>query len=92
MTLGLAAMIALFVAAILVAGPAALILGPALLAAVPFLFGRYPGERLLRRLAARHGGPRRAPARAVLRAPRSLGVRLSPLASRGASRAPPALA
>ncbi len=85
-------MIALFLAAILVAGPAALILGPALLAAVPFLFGRYPGERLLHRLAARPARPRRAPVRPALRAPRSLGARRSPLASRGASRAPPALA
>lgn len=84
-------MIALFVVAILVAGPAALVLGPALLSAVPFLFGRYPGERLLQRLAAGPPRPRRLPARAALRAPRSLGGRLSPLASRGASRAPPAL-
>ena len=85
-------MIALLVAAILIAGPGALLLCPALLAAVPFLFGRYPGAELLDRLAARPR-PRRAPlARAALRAPGTLGLRRSPLASRGACRAPPALA
>lgn len=85
-------MIALLVAAIVVAGPAALMLTPALLAAVPLVLGRYPGERLLHRLARGPAVAGRTPARVSLRAPRSLGRRLRPLASLGASRAPPALA
>ena len=92
LTVGLAAMVALVLVAILVGGPAALIMGPALLAALPFLVGRYPGERLLARLAATGRTPRRVPARATVRPPGTLGRRLSPLAARGASRAPPALA
>lgn len=92
LTAGLAVMIALVIAAIVLAGPAALIMGPALLAAVPFLLGLYPGERLLRRLAARRRVHPRAPSRTLLRAPRTLGRRLRPLAAHGASRAPPALA
>lgn len=93
LTVGLAVLVALVIAAIVVGGPAALVMGPVLLAALPFLVGLYPGERLLHRLArARRVRASGAPAARAPRAPRTLGRRLTPLASHGASRAPPALA
>lgn len=93
LTLGLALFLAVAVAAIAVGGPAALVLGPAVVLALPFLVDRYPGEAVLGRLARRRA-PRRRTADAPRRprAPRTLGRRLAPLASFGASRAPPALA
>lgn len=90
LTLGLAALLALLAAAILVGGPGALLMGPALVAALPLLLGRYPGETVLQRLADAARAPRRRRSTASLpRAPRALGRRLAPLAARGASRAPP---
>lgn len=91
LTLGLAVFLAVAVAAIAAGGPAALVLGPVVLLALPFLLDRYPGEDVLARLARRP-----APRRATIavrrpRAPRALGRRLAPLASSGASRAPPVL-
>jgi hypothetical protein len=68
----------------------ALILAPAALLALPLLFKRYPGERVIRRLASRI--PLTRSNRRVLlpRAPRSLGDRVSALAAPGSGRAPPA--
>jgi hypothetical protein len=91
LTLAVLAFAGLLALAIAFGGAGALLMAPALLAAVPFLLGRYPGEALLQRLrsrpARRHAPvPRRLP-----RAARGGFLRPSPLASRGASRAPPAL-
>jgi hypothetical protein len=88
--LRLAAVVAVAGAVIALAGTGvALELAPAGLLVLALLFGRYPGERVIRRLAARA-----APVRAVRRvdvpcAPRSLGARLAALAVPGAGRAPP---
>jgi hypothetical protein len=69
---------------------AALELAPAGLLALPLLFGRYPGERVIRRLA-RPAVPARAVRSVVLpRAPRLLGARLAALAVPGSGRGPPA--
>jgi hypothetical protein len=70
----------------------ALILAPALLLALPLLFKRYVGERVIHRLSRRPTavGTGRSVARA--RAPRLLGARLPALAVPGSGRAPPALA
>ena len=92
LTLGVALFVALAVAAIVAGGPAALVLGPALVLALPFLTDRYPGEDVLVRLAGRPAPRRLADVPRRPRAPRVLGRRLGPLASSGASRAPPALA
>jgi hypothetical protein len=66
-------------------------LAPAALLALPLLSRRYPGERVIRRLAARRVSVARS-ARRVLRprAPRSLGARVSALSVPGSGRAPPA--
>jgi hypothetical protein len=93
--LGLALFVAGAAAVVAVAGTSvALELAPAALLALALLFGRYPGERAIRRVA---GGNRVAPAPAsrpvvLPRAPRSLGARLAALAVPGAGRAPPAAA
>ncbi len=68
----------------------ALVLAPALLLALPLLFKRYLGERVIRRLARRASAPRALRAVVVLmRAPRSLGTRAAALAVPGSGRAPP---
>ena len=68
----------------------ALELAPAVVLALPLLFGRYPGERVIRRLA-RPVVPMRAACSVVLpRAPRLLGARVAVLAVPGSGRAPPA--
>jgi hypothetical protein len=76
--------------ALAVGTSAALVLAPAALLALPLLFKRYPGERVIHRLARR--APLTRSARRVLlpRAPRSLGARVPALAAPGAGRAPPA--
>lgn len=75
--------------AVVVATSVALVLAPAAVLALPLLFKRYPGERVIRRLARRV--PLTHSARRVLlpRAPRSLGARVSALAAPGCGRAPP---
>ena len=86
----LLALAAAIVVAIVVCGPVGLLLLPALLLGAALLLGRYPGEELINRFARRPRAARRTlwtfP---VPRAPRSLGARLAPLATLGASRAPP---
>jgi hypothetical protein len=71
---------------------ATLVLAPAALLALPLLFRRYPGERVIQRLSRRVTTTREARAgRVVLpRAPRSLGARVAALALPGSGRAPPA--
>lgn len=79
------------VAVVIVAGTSvALELAPAALLLLALLFGRYPGERAIHRLAGRLALPRPACSTAFPRAPRSLGARLAALAIPGAGRAPPA--
>jgi hypothetical protein len=70
----------------------ALELAPAALLVLPLLYGRYLGERVIRRLARRAPLVRRARTVALPRAPRSLGARVAALALPGAGRAPPAAA
>jgi hypothetical protein len=79
------------VAVVVLAGVSvALELAPAALLALPLLFGRYPGERVIHRLT-RPVVPARAIRSAVLpRAPRLLGARIAVLAVPGSGRAPPA--
>jgi hypothetical protein len=67
----------------------ALELAPAGLLALALLFGRYPGERIIRRLARRAVTARTVLQVRVPRAPRSLGARIAALALPGAGRAPP---
>jgi hypothetical protein len=69
---------------------AALVLAPAALLTLTLLFGRYPGERVIHRLARRPVVARAGRSVTVSRAPRALGARLSALAVPGAGRAPPA--
>jgi hypothetical protein len=89
--LRLAAIVALAVAVIALAGTSvALELAPAGLLVVALLFGRYPGERVIRRLAASAATVRAVRRVDVPCAPRSLGARLAALAVPGAGRAPPA--
>lgn len=79
------------VALVAVAGiGVALELAPAALLALPLLFGRYPGERVIHRLVGRVALVRAARSVVLPRAPRSLGVRVAALAVPGAGRAPPA--
>ena len=79
------------VALVLVAGmSAALELAPAALLVLALLFGRYPGERAIRRLAGRVALLPVACTTALARAPRLIGARLAALAVPGAGRAPPA--
>ena len=70
----------------------ALVLAPAAVLALPLLFRRYPGERVIHRLA-RRVAPARAPRSvAVPRGPRLLGALVAGLAVPGSGRAPPAAA
>lgn len=87
--------VALCVALVALAGgtSVALELAPAALLVLPLLLGRYPGERVIRRLAGGDdASPRAACCIFLARAPRSLGVRAATLAVPGAGRAPPAAA
>jgi hypothetical protein len=79
-------------AAVALAGiTAALVLGPAALLAVVLLFGRYPGERVIRRLRRRaEVVPDGRSTPVPRRPPWTLGARLSALAVPGSGRAPPA--
>ncbi len=88
-------LVCLIVAVVLIAVAgvtAALLLAPAALLTMTLLFGRYPGERVIHRLARRPGVARAGRSVTVSRAPRTLGARLSALAVPGAGRAPPASA
>ncbi len=91
LALRLTAIVLIAVAVAAVAGTGvALILAPAALLALPLLFGRYPGERVIHRIAGRIVR-KRAPGCVILpRAPRSLGARAAALALPGSGRAPPA--
>jgi hypothetical protein len=89
-TLRLLAVALVAVALVAVAGIAvALFIAPALLLVVPLLFGRYPGERAIHRLAGRLGPARASGGVRLPRAPRLRGVRVAALAAPGAGRAPP---
>jgi hypothetical protein len=91
LALRLFAIVALAVAVVVVAGTSVAIeLAPAALLVLPLLFGRYPGERVIRRLAGRIATVHRVRRVCVPRAPRSLGARVAALAVPGAGRAPPA--
>src|ERR1700677_101679 len=86
-------LVAVAVAVIVLAGTgAALVLAPAALLLVPLLLGRFPGERVIQRLARRATPVRRTLSIAPPRSPRALGARLAGLAFPGAGRAPPAAA
>jgi hypothetical protein len=90
LALRLLAVVLLAVAVVAFAGTSvALALAPAALLALPLLFGRYPGERVIHRLA-RPVVLARAARRIVPRAPRLLGARVAALALPGSGRAPPA--
>jgi hypothetical protein len=91
LALRLLAMVLVAVAVVLVAGTGvALLLAPAVLLAVPLLVGRYPGRRVVHRLARRRAVLIRAVRCAVVpRAPRLLGAHVAALALPGAGRAPP---
>jgi hypothetical protein len=78
--------------AILAGTSVALELAPAALLVVALLLGRYPGERVIHRLAGRVAPAPVACSIALPRAPRSLGARLTALAVPGTGRAPPAAA
>jgi hypothetical protein len=87
-------LLCLIVAAVLIAVAgvtAALLLAPAAVLTMTLLFGRYPGERVIHRLARRPARVRATRSATAPRAPRTLGARLSVLAVPGAGRAPPAL-
>lgn len=66
-----------------------LLLAPAALLLAVLFFGRYPGERVVRRLAGGVAVPRAPRRLAPPRAPRLLGRRLAGLAVPGCGRAPP---
>jgi hypothetical protein len=88
--LRLAAIVALAVTVVALAGMSvALELAPAGLLVLALLFGRYPGERVIRRLAARAATVRAVRRVNIPHAPRSLGARVAALAAPGAGRAPP---
>jgi hypothetical protein len=70
----------------------ALVIAPAVLLSLPLFFRRYPGERVIRRLARRIVAVRAAGFLILPRAPRSLGARVAALAGPGSGRAPPVLA
>jgi hypothetical protein len=90
LALRLALCVLVVVAVAAVAGTGvALELAPAVLLLLPLLFGRYPGEHVIRRLAGRVALARGARSVARPRAPRSLGARVAALALPGAGRAPP---
>lgn len=85
-------LVAVATASVCAAPAIGLLLLPGFALALLLLLGWYPGEETLVRLAGRRRIPRRADHRVLPRAPRSLGRRLAPLASFGASRAPPVAA
>ena len=91
LALRLVAIVALVGAIVAIAGTGvALELAPVGLLVLALLFGHYPGERVIHRMArpvARMQTGRRS---FVPRAPRSLGARVTALALPGAGRAPPA--
>jgi hypothetical protein len=70
----------------------ALVLAPALLLALPLLFKRYLGERVIHRFTRRAPAARVARSAVLPRAPRLLGARVAALAVPGSGRAPPAVA
>ena len=84
-----ALLVAVAVATIVGAPMIGLLLLPVFLLALLLLLGRYPGEELLVRLAGRGRTPSRPSRLRLPRAPRLLGRRFAPLATLGASRAPP---
>lgn len=84
------AFVVLAIAVIAIAGTSfALMLAPAGLLVLMLLFGRYPGERVIHRLAGRVASVRAVCQIRVPRAPRSLGAGAAALALPGAGRAPP---
>jgi hypothetical protein len=88
--LRLVAIVALVGAIVAVAGTGvALELAPAGLLVLALLFGRYPGERVIQRLARPVATVRAIRRIFIPRAPRSLGARVAALALPGAGRAPP---
>jgi hypothetical protein len=90
LALRLFAIVALAIVVVAVAGTSvALELAPAGLLVLALLFGRYPGERVIRRLSGRVATVRAARRVCTPRAPRSLGARVAVLALAGAGRAPP---
>jgi hypothetical protein len=90
LALRLFAIVALVAVVVAVAGTGvALELAPAGVLVLALLFGRYPGERTIRRLARRDAPVHAARKACAPRAPRSLGARVAVLALPGASRAPP---
>ncbi len=91
LALRLAAIVLLAVAVAAIAGTgAALVLAPVALLALPLLFGRYPGERVIHRMAGRVARERASVSVVLPRAPRLLGARVAALALPGCGRAPPA--
>jgi hypothetical protein len=89
--LRLAAIVALAVAVVALAGTSvALELAPAGLLVLALAFGRYPGERVIRRFTGQAATVRAVRRAKVPRAPRLLGARVAALAAPGAGRAPPA--
>ncbi len=68
----------------------ALELAPAALLVLLLVFRRYPGERVIHRLARRVAVAPAARSVVLPRAPRSLGARVGALAVPGSGRAPPA--
>jgi hypothetical protein len=90
LALRLLAIAVLAVAVVVIAGASvALELAPAGLLVLALLFGRYPGERVIRRLARRAASVRVVRRVCIPRAPRSLGACVAALAVPGAGRAPP---
>jgi hypothetical protein len=84
------AVLTVAVVVVVIAGASvALELAPAGLLVLTLLFGRYPGERVIRRLARRAASVRVVRRVCIPRAPRSLGARVAALAVPGAGRAPP---
>lgn len=90
LALRLIAIVLLAVSVAALAGAsAALVLAPAALLALPLLFGRYPGERVIQRIARRVARSRATVSVVLPRAPRLLGARVAALALPGSGRAPP---
>lgn len=87
-----ALLVVVAVATVCSAATIGLLLLPVFLLALLLLLGRYPGDEMLVRLARRGRPTSAASRRRLSRAPRSLGRRLAPLATLGASRAPPLVA
>ena len=70
----------------------ALEVAPLALLALPLLFGHYPGERVIERLARYVGASRIPGSFSIPRVPRSVGARIAALATPGSGRAPPTAA